>query len=172
MGLYAKKRSVGGKYVFWPVWALCGFLALTMLAAAVRLYLDQRPKRSDVAVMDIPAGNEIRFHSADFPIGQLRMFRVSGTGITLAVKRMPDRVHVALSNCTVCSRHGHKSYAQRSELFCGVCNQPMRFAEDALAARLAKGQCPLPEVPVSEERGTIVISTNDVIRVADQALMK
>lgn len=172
MGRYSKK-NVGGKYVFWPVWAVCGVIVLIMLAAAVRFYIDQRPKESDIAVVDMPEGNEIRFHSADFPIGQLHLFRVSGTGITLAVKRLADRrIHVSLSNCTVCSRSGHRSYAQKNELFCGVCNQPMRFEKDALAEKTAKGQCPLPEVPVSEESGNIMIATKDVLRVADEALMK
>ena len=172
MGRYSKK-NVGGKHVFWPVWVVCAIVVLIMAAAAIRFYLDQQPKKSDIAVVEVPEDNGIRLHSADFPTGQLHLFRISGTGITLAVKRLADqRVHVSLSNCTVCSRSGHKSYAQKNELFCGVCNKPMRFEKDALAERTAKGQCPLPEVPVSEESGTITIVTKDVLRVADEALMK
>lgn len=167
------KKNLGGKYVFWPVWVICGFIVLTMAAASIRFYLDQQPKESDIAVVDVPEDKEIRFRSTDFPTGELRLFRVTGTGIILAVKRLADgHVHVAVSSCTVCSRQGHKSYARKNELFCGVCNQPMRFEKDEFAASTAKGQCPLPEVRAVDEEGTIVIATQDVVRVADQALMK
>ena len=89
------------------------------------------------------------------------------------MKRLEDRhVHVALSSCTVCSREGHKSYAKKNELFCGVCNQPMRFQNDKLAAKTSSGQCPLPEISVLEKDGAVVIAMKDVLSVADRALMK
>lgn len=168
-----RDKTLANKHVLWPVWALCGVLLLIPLYLLVRAYVDERPKESDIAVIDLPQSSEFQLHATDFPSGELHLFHLSGTGITLAVKRLADfRVHAALSSCTVCSRQGHRSYAKKDELFCGICNQPMRFENDTLAARSAKGQCPLPEVPVSEQGGTIVIAMKDVLKVADQALMK
>jgi hypothetical protein len=169
----AKTDSAGGRHPLWPVWAICGFLVLAFVAAITVMIFKERPKVSDIAVIDVPETSEIRFHAADFPAGELRLFRIPGTGIILALKRLPDRhVHAALSSCTVCSREGHNGYARKNKMVCGICNQPMRFESDAIAAREAKNQCPLPEIPVSEERETIVIATKDVLRVADRALMK
>ncbi|MDT8069531.1 MAG: Fe-S-containing protein [Terriglobia bacterium] len=168
-----REKTIAGKYVFWPLWALCGVLLLSLMYVFVRIYIDERPKGSDIAVVDIPETREIRLQTADFHLGELHLFHVSGTGIILAVKRLKDwRVHAALSSCTVCSRQGHNSYAKRDQLFCGICNQPMRFENDTVAARTAKNQCPLPEVPISEQGGTIVIASKDVLRIADRALMK
>ena len=168
-----REKTIAGKYVFWPVWVLCGVLLLILVYMLVRGYIDERPKKSDIAVVDIPETSEIRLQTADFRLGELHLFHVSGTGIILAVKRLEDwRVHAALSSCTVCSRQGHHSYAKSDQLFCGICNQPMRFENDTIAARTAKNQCPLPEVPLSEQGGTIVIATKDVLRIADRALMK
>ena len=50
MGRYSKK-NVGGKHVFWPVWVVCAIVVLIMAAAAIRFYLDQQPKKSDIAVV-------------------------------------------------------------------------------------------------------------------------
>lgn len=169
----AKNKGAGGRHVLWPLWAICGFWVLSIVVFFAVTSFKERPKISDIAVIDVAETNEIRFHAADFPAGELHLFRISGTGIVLALKRLPDRrVHAALSSCTACSRQGHNGYARKNEMVCGVCNQPMRFENDAIAAKSAKGQCPLPEVALSEQDGTIVIATKDVLKVADQALMK
>ena len=170
------RRSMRGredKFALWPVWFICGLLVLGMVAISLRMFLDQKPKISDIAVTELPTTGEIRFRVQEFSAGQLRLFRIAGTGITLALKRLADhRVHAALSSCTVCSRQGHHSYAKKNDLLCGVCNQPMRFENDAVAARSTKGQCPLPEISVSEGGEQIVIATRDVLLAADRALMK
>lgn len=167
------KDKTAAKYVFWPVWTLCGVLLLFTVLAMVRVYIDERPKHSDIAAVDIPQTTEIQLQAADFRLGELRLFHVAGTGIMLVAKRLQDlRVHAALSSCTACSRQGHVGFAKKNKMICGVCNQPMRFENDANAARIAKGQCPLPEVPLSEQGGTLVIAMKDMLRVADQALMK
>ena len=166
-------RDTGTKHPLWPVWAICGLLTLGILIMFWRILPDKTPKNSDIAVLNIPETAEVRFRTADLPAGELRLFRISRTGITLVVKRLQDRhVHVALSSCTVCSREGHKSYARKNELFCGVCNQPMRFENDKVAAKTSSGQCPLPEIPASENDGAVVIAMRDILTVADRALMK
>lgn len=167
------RKDTGSKHPLWPVWAICGLLMLGILVMFLRMLPDKRPKHSDIAVVEIPDTAEVRFRTADFPTGELRLFRISGTGVTLAAKRLEDRhVHVALSSCTVCSREGHKSYAKKNEMFCGVCNQPMRFDNDRVAAKTSSGQCPLPEIPISEKDGAVIIAMRDVLTVADRALMK
>lgn len=168
-----RNRSAGSEHPLWPVWAICGLLVFGMVIVFVRVFLSERPKSSDIAILDFPKTPEIVLRAADLGPGELRLFHVSGTGITFAVKRLADRhVHAALSSCTVCSRQGHKSYAKRNELFCGVCNQPMRFENDANVARRAQGQCPLPEIPVSEMNGEVVITLKDLVRVTDHTLMR
>lgn len=173
MSQQRSKRTISASHALWPVWAICGLLVFGMIAVYVGVSLSERPKASDIPVLDVPETSEIVLHAADFGLGQLRLFHVAGTGITFAMKRLSDRhVHAALSSCTVCSRQGHKSYAKKNELVCGICNQPMRFENDASAQKGAKGQCPLPEIPVFEKNGEIAIALKDLVRVADQALMK
>jgi uncharacterized membrane protein len=167
------KRTTSAVHALWPIWAICGLLVFGMIAVYVSVSLSERPKASDIPVLDVPETSEIVLHTADFGQGQLRLFHLAGTGITFAVKRLSDRhVHAALSSCTVCSRQGHKSYAKKNEMFCGICNQNMRFENEASAQKSAKGQCPLPEIPVLEKDGEVAIALKDLVRVADQALMK
>lgn len=168
----AKSKGAGDRHALWPVWAICGFWVLAIVVAFAVTIFKERPKVSDIAVIDLPETSEIRFHASDFPAGELRLFRISGTGVILAMKRLADRhVHAALSSCTACSRQGHNGYARKKEMVCGICNQPMRFEDDTITAN-TKDRCPLPEVPVAEDKETIVIATKDVLRVADRALMK
>lgn len=167
-----KSVSTGDWHALWPVWALCGALILGCVYAITRVYVEERPNASDVAVIEVPETSEIRFHAADFPAGELRLFRISGTGIVLALKRLPDRhVHAAISSCTACSRQGHNGYAKKNEMVCGICNQPMRFENDTTAGN-AKNRCPLREIPVSEDKETIAFATKDALRIEDRALMK
>jgi hypothetical protein len=134
--------------------------------------LDERPKASDIAITELQATKEIRFQAADFRTGELRLFRMSGIGAVLALKRLADgQVHAALLDCAIaaCSRKRH-SYARKNELLCGMCEQPMRFENDVSTANQANNRCPLPEVPVSEDAGRVVIATRDVLKVRDQAI--
>ena len=166
-------RTTSAIHALWPIWAICASLVFGMIAVYVGVSLSERPKASDIPVLDVPETSEIVLHTADFIPGQLRLFHVAGAGITFAVKRLSDHhVHAALSSCTVCSRQGHKSYARKNEMFCGVCNQTMRFENDASVQKSVKGQCPLPEIPVSEKNSEIVIALKDLVSVADHALMK
>jgi hypothetical protein len=173
MKSHSRTKSIGNKYAFWPVWVLCGVLLLIFLSIITRTIWDERPKVSDIAVVELPATSEIRFHAADFPTGQLRLFRISGTGISIVMKRLADgRVHAALTSCTACSRPGRKSYTRQNELVCGTCNHPMRFENDANTASDARNRCSLPEIPVSEGDGRLMIAAKDVVEIRNQALMK
>lgn len=156
-----------------PLWGISGLLVLAMVVVMMRLYFDQRPKTSDIPSIEVAGLPEIRFASSTFPAGELKLFRISGTGVILAAKRLSDhRVHFALSTCKACSREGHKSYARKNELFCGTCNQAMRFENDRHAGNDATGQCPLPEIPALETDGTVTVALKEILRVADQQLMK
>ena len=91
-----------------------------------------------------------------------------------AVKRLADgQVHAALSKCTTvaCSRR-RSSYARNNELMCGMCNQPMPFENDSATPRAIRKHCFLPEVTVSEDGGTVVIATKDVLTLADRVGLK
>ena len=173
MKSHSRTKSIGNKYAFWPVWVLCGVLLLVFLSVITRSILDERPQASDSAVVELPATSEIQFQAADFPAGQLRMFRISRTSISIAMKRLADgHVHAALTSCTACARQGRKSYTRQNELMCGTCNHPMRFENDANTARDANNHCPIPEIPVSEGEGKLMIATKDVVKARDQALTK
>jgi hypothetical protein len=171
MRYHTKKdnRRATNKYTLWPVWALCGGTLLVILFLMARMVLNERPQASDIAISEVPAINDIRLPEESFPSGQLRLFRISGTRVVFAVKRLADKkVHAALSSCTtaVCSRR--PSYARNNELMCGMCNEPMHFENDSAAPRAVRKHCFLPEVTVSEDAGAIVIATKDVLTLADR----
>ena len=173
MSRRSSNKGAADKLALWPMWALCGVLLLVIIAGITRAILDERPQPSDIAVVELPAASEIRFQSADFPTGELRQFRISGSGVLLTVKRLVDgHVHAAFSSCKACSRQGRRSYARQNQLLCGVCNHPMRFENDANTAREANKSCPLPEIPISEDGGKLVIAPKDVLKLRDQALTK
>jgi hypothetical protein len=164
-----KSKRSNDKRALWPVWALCGMLLLVLAASITGMFWLERPRTSDIAAVDVVAASDIRLGSSEFPQGQLRLFRISDNSILLAAERLTDRrVHVALSGCKACSRQGHKSYSHQNELMCGTCNHAMRFENDVSTAKQASSRCPLPEVPVTEHAGAVVISASDVQRVAEQ----
>ena len=124
MSRHSSNKGAADKLALWPMWALCGVLLLVIIAGITRAILDERPQPSDIAVVELPAASEIRFQSADFPTGELRQFRISGSGVLLTVKRLVDgHVHAAFSSCKACSRQGRRSYARQNQLLCGVCRR-------------------------------------------------
>lgn len=168
-----KHRQVArnkGKYALWPVWALCSLLLVTIAVALTWMTLSERQKASDIAVVNLPDESEIHLKTADFQPGELRLFHVFGTNIVLAVKRLSDgKLYAALSTCTTaCSRQRH-SYAKKNELICGMCNQPMRFAGDQGTTAKATTRCPLPEVPIKDNAGEVLIATKSIVEVAHRA---
>jgi hypothetical protein len=165
----SKNKRTSYKRALWPLWVLCGLLLLVLAVAITGIFWSERPKASDIAIVDVAATSEIRLTATDFLVGQLHLFHISGSSILLAVERLTDgRVHVALSACKACSRRGHKSYTRQNQLICGTCIHAMRFENDASTARQASSRCPLPEIPVAERAGTVVIGTSDVQTIAEQ----
>ncbi len=48
------KRTTSAVHALWPIWAICGLLVFGMIAVYVSVSLSERPKASDIPVLDVP----------------------------------------------------------------------------------------------------------------------
>ncbi len=151
-------------HVLWPVWAICSVLLLFGVFVVVREYLMELPKKSDVPVVAVSDGQNLRLETNKLSLGKLHLFEVSTSGekVKVAVQRAGDgTVHVALASCRSCYRNRDHHYAKQGQMMCGKCNMTMKF--ESKDQKADTNSCALVEIPHTETNGDIAVLTRDVI---------
>ena len=156
--------SRGAWYVLWPVWSICAFLLLLGVLVVVREYQAELPKKSDIHVIAVSEGQDLRLDSKKLDSRDLHLFEVSSSGkkMKIAVQRTDDKsVHVALASCRACYRNRDHHYAKQGQMMCGKCNGPMKF--ESKDRRADPNNCTLVELPHTEKDGNIAVLARDVL---------
>ena len=161
--------SRNGWYVLWPVWAICAFLLSLGVFAVVREYRAELPKKSDVPVIAMSEGQDLRLDANKLNSRDLLLFEVSSSEekVKIAVQRTDDKiVHFALASCRACYRNRDHHYAQQGQMMCGKCNMPMKF--ELKDQKADTNSCALVEIPHTEKDGNIAVLARDVLAQAQK----
>ena len=151
-------------FVFWPVWAICGGLALLFVFLLASVYVSYRPQKSDVPVVAVGDGQDLHLDRARLNSRQLHLFEVSSSGqkVKVVVQRMDDKtVQVALASCRTCYRSHDRHYVKNGQMMCAECNERMNF--EAKGQKAGTNGCALVEIPHTQTSGNITVLLRDVL---------
>ncbi len=161
---HSKAPSRGNWYVLWPVWALCGGLALLFVFALARTYIAYLPQKSDIPVVAVGNGQDLHMDPRKLVAQQLHLFeaRASGQKLKFIVERTQDNVvHAALASCKTCYRSHNRHYAKNGQMMCAECNNQMNF--DTKDRKTGANGCALVDIPHTETNDSITVLVRDVL---------
>jgi uncharacterized membrane protein len=156
---------------FWPVWAVCAALISFCISGYVEVYFAERPQKSDIPVVSIGPGQDLRLDMGELSPGKLHLYEVSykARRVQLVVQRTQDNaVHVALATCRACYRSKNPHYVRNGVMMCGKCETAMYYGSKL--QRKGVNGCVLPEIPHTEGNGKVTILARDVFDQASQLL--
>lgn len=158
-------------YTFWPVWVLCAVLISFCAIGFVKVYLAERPQKSDVTVVSVGAGQDLHLDMGELSPGKLHLYEVSSPRQTVkfVVQQTQDKtVHVALATCKVCYRSKNPHYVRNGKMICGKCKEAMDY--ESKGQKNSVNGCILPEIPHTEENGQQTVLAQDVFDQASKLL--
>lgn len=161
---HSKAPGRGNWYVLWPVWALCGGLALLFVFALASTYIAYRPQKSDIPVVAVGNGQDLHMDPQKLVPQQLHLFEVSSSGqkVKVVVQRTDDKaVQVALASCRTCYRSHDRHYVKNGQMMCAECNERMNF--EAKGQKTGTNGCALVELPHTQTNGNITVLLRDVL---------
>jgi len=140
---------------------------LLFVFALSSVYISDRPQKSDISVVAVGEGKELRLDASNLTSRQLHLFEVSASGqkVRVVVQRTDDKtVRVALASCRTCYRSHDRHYAKNGHMMCGECNSQMNF--ETKDRKEGTDGCVLVEVPHAETNGNVAVLARDVLAAA------
>jgi uncharacterized membrane protein len=160
---HSKPSHHGDSHVLWPVWAICTILLLFSGFVILREYREDSPQKSDIPVIALSEGQNLKLDQSKLRSPQLHLFEASASGqrVKFIVQRTADQtVHVAVASCRACYRNRNSHYGRNGEMICGQCKEAMDIESKAQKART--NHCALVEVPHMESGGDMAVLVRDV----------
>lgn len=153
---------------FFPVVMMCGAMLTLFVIALGKQLLEDRSPRSDVPMITVRQGQDIRLRAEEVSDGGVHLFEIAGGGqrARFLVQRVGSVVHVGAASCRACARSGTSHYSRKGEFFCGQCKHAMRF--ETVPAPNSDERCTMPEIRHSYSGGFILIQAADVKAVFDK----
>ena len=168
---HLKMHERRGWYMFWPLCLITAFLLLPISFNLVGEYLANRPRRSDVASVELGSGQNLHLDKSKLQNGQIHLFEASASGkkLLFLVQQTQDKVvHVALASCKACYHNRDSHYAKKGQMMCGKCKEPMTFESGSRQPN--KNGCALLEIHHTETDREVTVLTNDVLAQATTAV--
>lgn len=162
--------GISNKRALLPVWIICSFMLALVVAGFIKLYLDGRPRSSDVAAVSLGPAKDLAVSISSLSRQSIHLYTIKSSEqeLRFIVQRTNNNVlRVGAATCRVCRRSSQLHYAHEGVFYCGQCREEMHFEGHGPSSREG---CSMPEIPHSETEGVLLVRASDVKATYDKAL--